>query len=77
MGRFLGGVPWTLERTTNVCLQRPTIMALFALAALAVMNSPHDLLFWAFWGLKSAERTAELVDEVIREYRFHPHPNQS
>ncbi|TFK88620.1 hypothetical protein K466DRAFT_585422 [Polyporus arcularius HHB13444] len=40
-------------------------MALFALAALAVMNSPHDLLFWAFWGLKSEERTAELVDEVI------------
>ncbi len=50
-----------------VGLQRSTIKALFALAALAVMRAPLDSVFWAFWGLKSAERTAELVDEVVRE----------
>lgn len=48
-------------------LRLPTIKALFALAALKISRSPGDIAFWAFWGLKSAEKTAELVDEVVSE----------
>ncbi len=79
-GIVRSGDPWSVchrsvEGTLDmVGLQRSTIKALFALAALAVMRTPRDSVFWAFWGLKSAERTAELVDEVIRKYLFHLRP---
>ncbi|RPD54013.1 hypothetical protein L227DRAFT_657907 [Lentinus tigrinus ALCF2SS1-6] len=58
-----------VDRMLNIGeLRLPTIKAVFALAALKVLRSPHDLVFWAFWGLKAAERTAELVDEVVNTH---------
>ncbi|RPD73713.1 hypothetical protein L226DRAFT_613853 [Lentinus tigrinus ALCF2SS1-7] len=58
-----------VDRMLNIGeLRLPTIKAVFALAALKVLRSPHDLVFWAFWGLKAAERTAEMVDEVINNH---------
>ena len=51
--------------------------AIFALAALKVMNHPRHPAHFAFWGKNILERTAQVVDSVVRTSFSHIFPHLS